>query len=129
MKIEAINPEGMCEPPEPYSYAVRAGDTVYLAGQVAFNAAGEIVGETTGQQAEQIWQNVAEVLQACGGSLANVVKITYYCQDIRELPEEMEVRRRVFGGGPYPAVTACQAAALGLPGLKLEVDVIAVIPQ
>ena len=31
MSIEAINPEGMCEPPEPYSYAVRAGDTVYLA--------------------------------------------------------------------------------------------------
>ena len=117
MSIEAINPEGMCEPPEPYSYAVRAGDTVYLAGQVAFDAAGEIVGETTGEQAEQIWKNVAEVLEACGGSLANVVKITYFCQDIRELPEEMEVRPpglwrgslpggdRLPGGGPwgYPA--------------------------
>jgi len=61
--------------------------------------------------------------------VANIVKVTYFCQDIRELHEEMEVRRRVFDGGPYPAVTACQAAALGLPGLKLEVDVIAVIPQ
>lgn len=129
MSIETINPYGMCEPPEPYSYAVRAGDTVYLAGQVAFDASGEIVGETTGEQAEQIWGNIAEVLEACGGSVANIVKITYFCQDIRELPEEMEVRRRVFDGGPYPAVTACQAAALGLPGLKLEVDVIAVIPQ
>ncbi|MCQ3802996.1 MAG: RidA family protein [bacterium] len=129
MSIETINPEGMSEPPEPYSHAVRAGDTVYLAGQVAFDAAGEVVGETTGEQAEQIWKNIAEILEACGGSVANVVKITYFCQDIRELPEEMVVRRRVFGGGPYPAVTACQAAALGLPGLKLEVDVIAVIPQ
>ena len=129
MSIEAINPDGLSEPPEPYSYAVRAGDTVYLAGQVAFDSSGEIVGETTGEQAEQIWGNIAEVLEACGGSVANIVKITYYCQDIRELPEEMEVRRRVFAGGPYPAVTACQAAALGLPGLKLEVDVIAVIPQ
>ena len=129
MNIAAINPDGLCEPPEPYSYAVRAGDTVYLAGQVAFDAAGEIVGDTTGSQAEQIWRNIAEVLDACGGSVANIVKITYFCQDIRELPEEMEVRRRVFGGGPYPAVTACQAAALGLPGLKLEVDVVAVIPQ
>ncbi|MXY76667.1 MAG: RidA family protein [Acidimicrobiia bacterium] len=129
MSIEAINPDGLSEPPEPYSHAVRAGDTVYLAGQVAFDSSGEIVGETTGEQAEQIWGNVAEILEACGGSVANIVKITYFCQDIRELPEEMEVRRRVFGGGPYPAVTACQAAALGLPGLKLEVDVIAVIPQ
>lgn len=129
MNIEAINPEGLSEPPEPYSHAVRAGDTVYLAGQVAFDSSGEIVGETTGEQAEQIWGNIAEILEACGGSVANIVKITYFCQDIRELPEEMEVRRRVFGGGPYPAVTACQAAALGLPGLKLEVDVIAVIPQ
>ena len=84
---------------------------------MAFDSSGEIVGETTREQAEQIWRNIAEVLEACGGSVANIVKITYFCQDIRELPEEMEVRRRVFGEGPYPAVTACQAAALGLPGL------------
>jgi len=44
VSIEAINPDGLSEPPEPYSHAVRAGDTVYLAGQVAFDSSGEIVG-------------------------------------------------------------------------------------
>lgn len=127
--FEEIITDKLCDPPEPYSYGLRAGDTVYLAGQVAFDATGEIVGSTVAEQAIQVWANIEALLQAAGGSLANVVKITYYMQDIRELVEEMPLRRELFAGRPLPVVTAVQAAALGLPGLKMEVDVTAVIPR
>ena len=125
--LEAIDPDSMPEPPEPYSYGIRAGDTLYLAGQVALDARNEVVGATVAEQAEQVWSNIETVLAAAGGSLQDVVKVTYYMQDIRELAEEMPIRRRIFAGRPLPAVTAVQAAALGLPGLKMEVDVIAVL--
>lgn len=127
--FEEITTDELCEPPEPYSYALRHGDTVYLAGQVAFDRDGNIVGATVAEQAEQVWRNIADVLEAAGGSLENVIKITYYMQDIRELGEEIEIRERLFAGRPFPVVTALQAAALGMPGLRLEVDVTAIIPQ
>jgi enamine deaminase RidA (YjgF/YER057c/UK114 family) len=118
---------GLCEPPEPYSYSVRAGDTIYLAGQVALDEHMQIVGTTLTEQAIQTWRNIETVLADAGATLADVVKVTYYLQDVRELAEELEVRRTLFAPGKMPAVTAMQAAALGLPGLKLEVDVIAVL--
>jgi enamine deaminase RidA (YjgF/YER057c/UK114 family) len=118
---------GLCAPPEPYSYSVRAGSTIYLAGQVALDEQGQIVGTTLGEQAGQVWRNIERVLAANGATLADVVKITYYLQDIRDLPAEIEVRRSLFAPDRMPAVTAVQAAALGLNGLTVEVDVIAVI--
>ena len=118
--------DGLCPPPEPYSYAIRAGDTLYLAGQVALDKDGNVVGDTLIAQATQVWKNISSVLAAAGSSLADVVKVTYYMQDIREIADEISVRREVFAGRPYPAVTAVQVAALGLQGLKMEVDVIAV---
>ncbi len=125
--LEAVKADSLPEPPEPYSYAIRAGDTLYLAGQVALGPTNEVVGSTVAEQAEQVWSNIEAVLVAAGGSLQDVVKINYYMLDIRELAEEMPIRRRIFAGRPLPAVTAVQAAALGLPGLKMEVDVIAVL--
>lgn len=128
MRLEAFSDvPGLSPPPEPYSYAIRAGDTLYLAGQVALDEAGQVVGSTLADQARQVWENIEEVLAAAGSSIADVVKVTYYMQDIRELQEEMEIRREVFSGRPFPAVTAVQAAALGLPGLMMEVDVVAVV--
>lgn len=118
---------GLCDPPEPYSYSVRAGNTIYLAGQVAFDEQLQIVGTTLGEQAIQVWRNIESVLAANRATLADVVKINYYLQDIRELPHEIEVRRQLFAPGQMPAVTAVQSAALGLAGLKVEVDVIAVV--
>ena len=126
MGIEAVEVEALSPPPEPYSHAMRAGNTLYLAGQVAFDHHGEIVGDTVEEQARQVWWNIRDILEAAGSSIADVVKVTYIMQDIREIAEEFPVREEVFAGRPFPAVTAMQAAALGLPGLKMEVDVIAV---
>lgn len=118
---------GLCAPPEPYSYSVRAGNTIYLAGQVALDDAGSIVGTTLGEQATQVWRNIKAVLAANGATLADIVKINYYLQDVRDLQHEIEVRRQLFAPDRMPAVTAVQVAALGLPGLTVEVEVIAVV--
>ena len=126
MRVEAVEVDALSPPPEPYSHAIRAGNTLYLAGQVAFDRNGDIVGDTVEKQARQVWRNIRDILEAAGSSIADVVKVTYIMQYIREIAEEFPVREEVFEGRPYPAVTAMQAAALGLPGLKMEVDVIAV---
>jgi enamine deaminase RidA (YjgF/YER057c/UK114 family) len=118
---------GLCPPPEPYSYAVRHGDTIFLAGQVALDEQMRVVGTTLGEQGEQIWRNIRAVLERCGAGLGDIVKVTYYLRDIRELPEEIAIRTRLFPDGRFPAVTAIQAGALGLPGLMMEVDVIAAV--
>ncbi len=119
--------DGLCDPPEPYSYSVQAGQTLYLAGQVALDEQVQVVGSTLGEQAEQVWDNIEAVLAASGGTLDDVVKITYYLRDIRDLPQEIAVRTARFPSGRMPAVTAVQVAALGLPGLLVEIDVIAVL--
>ena len=120
IKVPSLGP-----PPEPYEYVIRSGNTLYLAGQVALDENGIIVGTTTKEQARKTWDNIGIVLAAAGASIKDVVKVTYFLADIRELQEEMEIRKEVFSGRPFPVVTAIQAAALGMPGLGLEIDVVA----
>ena len=125
MNWHAIKVPSLGPPPEPYEYAIRSGNTLYLAGQVALDENGIIVGTTTKEQARKTWDNIGIVLAAAGASIKDVVKVTYFLADIRELQEEMEIRKEVFSGRPFPVVTAIQAAALGMPGLRLEIDVVA----
>ena len=125
MNWHPIKVSNLGPPPEPYEYAIRSGNTLYLAGQVALDQNGAIVGTTTKEQARKTWDNIAIVLAAAGASIKDVVKVTYFLADIRELQEEMEVRKEVFSGRPFPVVTAIQAAALGMPGLRLEIDLVA----
>ena len=125
MNWHAIKVPSLGPPPEPYEYAIRSGNTLYLAGQVALDENGIIVGTTTKEQARKTWDNIGIVLAAAGASIEDVVKVTYFLADIRELQEEMEIRKEVFSGRPFPVVTAIQAAALGMPGLRLEIDVVA----
>jgi enamine deaminase RidA (YjgF/YER057c/UK114 family) len=89
----------------------------------------QIVGTTLGDQARQVWKNIEAVLAASGATLADVVKINYFLADIRELPHEIAVRQTLFPADRMPAVTAVQVASLGLPGLLMEVDIIAVVPH
>ena len=53
-------------PPEPYEYAIRSGSTLYLAGQVALDEHGSIVGTTTKEQSRKAWENIAVVLASAG---------------------------------------------------------------
>ena len=123
-----LEPDGLAAPPEPYSHAIRCGDTLYIAGQVAFDEQNAIVGiGDARRQAEQVWENIRRAVEAAGCKLANVVKITIFLKDIRDVPAEISVRERLFEPGRFPVCTLVQVANLGLPDLLMEIDAVAVV--
>jgi len=128
MERTYLEPDGLAAPPEPYSHAIRCGDTLYLAGQVAFDEQNQVVGAGDPErQAEQVWRNIGLAVEAAGGALADVVKITIFLKDVRHAPAEISVRERLFEPGRFPVCTLVQVANLGLPELLMEVDAVAVL--
>ena len=106
---------------------VRGGRTIYIAGQVAFDRAGNVVGERDFKvQARQVMENVKAALAAGGATFANVVKITTFVTDLSELKALREIRSEYFGPNP-PASTLVKVVALAAPELMIEVEAIAVV--
>ena len=105
-----------------------AGRTIYVSGQVSMDAEGNVVGEgDVGAQTEKVLENVATVLEAAGGSLDDVVKVTVFITDMGHYDGIHEVRRRFFRE-PYPASSMVEVSALIDPRLLVEVEAVAVIP-
>lgn len=123
--FETYNPEGIYRPTS-YDHALRAGSTLYVAGQVARDVDGNLVGKTAGEQAEQVYANLQAVLSAAGASFADVVKVTTYLVDAADSRAVSEVRLKHFGEH-RPPHTGLIVAALGAPEVKVEVEVIAVL--
>jgi reactive intermediate/imine deaminase len=127
MDREVIRPDTVYPLPWPYSHAVRADSTLYVAGQVALDRNLEIVGLGDARaQARQTWQNIKAVIEAAGGRLEDVVQITTFLANIDDVEAIHEVRREFFTGD-YPTATVVEVSRLGLPGLLLETQVIAVL--
>ncbi len=111
-----------------YSHAVQAGDTLYIAGQVALDADGNLVGESDIEaQVAQVWQNLRAVLAYAGGSVEDLVKITVFTTDIAHRPAIAAARDAVFPNGRYPASTFLVVQSLARPELLVEIEAIAVI--
>lgn len=128
MQRQHLQPDGLAAPPEPYSHAIRCGDTLYIAGQVAFDEQNQIVGiGDPRRQAEQVWRNIGLAVSAAGGTLADIVKITVFLKDVRHAAAEIAVRERLFERGRFPICTLVQVANLGLPELLMEIDAVAVL--
>ncbi len=128
---EYLKPSGVAEPSQPYTHAIRVGKTVYLSGQVPIDANGDVVGPgDPTRQAEQCWRNVELCLAAAGATLADIVKVVCFFSDIRHVKYEIEVRRRLFPSGRYPAVSLIEAAKVGSTkdNILMEIDVTAVLP-
>ena len=110
-----------------YSQATRVGDLVFVSGQAAVGADGQIVGEGDfAAQAECVFANLRKVLEAAGSSLSQVAKVTIYMTDASNFPHILECRERYFTE-PYPADTTVEVTGLALPGLMLEIEAIAVV--
>lgn len=96
----------------PYSQAVQVGDTVYLSGQLAMDPATmELVGETTEVQIEQVFDNLAAVCAAAGGSFADVVKLNIFLVDLGDFATVNAAMAARFQE-PYPARAAIGVASL-----------------
>lgn len=102
----------------PYSQAVRAGNTVYLSGQIPLvPATMEIVSENVAEQTTQVFKNLQAVCEAAGGSLKDIVKLNIYMTDLGNFATVNEVMTQFFEQ-PYPA-----RAALGVRALPKDVAV------
>jgi reactive intermediate/imine deaminase len=109
----------------PYSQAVRAGDTVYLSGQIPLDpATGELVGGDIAAQARRVFDNIGAVLEAAGASFGEVVRVGIYLKDLGDFVAVNDVMKQYFAE-PYPARSTIGVAALPR-GAAIEVDVIAV---
>jgi len=111
------------DPLEPYRIAsgYRVGDLILLSGQAAIDADGRLVGVGDfDAQAEQVFANIARVLEAAGSSLDRVIKVTIYLTDMGNFPKIVQLRER--WGTPYPADTIVEVKALALPELLIEID-------
>lgn len=129
MPKQTINPPDV-HPPigRGYSHAVKAGNTVYVAGQVALNRSGNLVGKgDAAKQAEQVFQNLEAVLKAAGASFRDVVKINTYLTRADDLAKVREVRAKYLGASEPPASTLVVISRLALPDLLIEVEAIAVL--
>lgn len=128
-KKEVIRPEHGIHPlPWPYSHGVKVGSMLFIAGQVALDEELRIVGPGDAEaQARQTWKNIQVVVEAAGGKVTDVVRVTTYVADLGDIDAIHRVRREFFPSGDYPTATVVQAAKLGLPGLLLETEAFAII--
>lgn len=107
----------------PYSQAVKVGDTVWLSGQIPLDPeTGELVGDDIGDQARQVFKNLAAVADAAGASLNNAVKINISLTDLANFAIVNEVMAS-FLNEPFPARACVQVAALP-KGAAIEVEAI-----
>jgi reactive intermediate/imine deaminase len=110
-----------------YSQAVRAGNTVYLSGQIGLTPGTMQLAEGIDAQIDQVFRNLRAVAAAASGSLDDAVKITVYLTDLGNFARVNEIMAGYFTQ-PYPARAAVGVAALPR-GALVEIDAILVLEQ
>ena len=108
----------------PYSQAVRYGDLLFVAGQVALKPDhDQIVGEGIEEQTQQVCENLKAILEAAGSSFEQVLNTTIYLTDFGDFPKLNDVYGRYVGDNP-PARATIQIAGLPM-GARVEIAVVA----
>jgi enamine deaminase RidA (YjgF/YER057c/UK114 family) len=118
--------DGLSEPISHYTDAVSYGDLLFTA-VTGHDAEGNLVGgDDVVLQCRQMFRNLGKVLQAAGSSPANVLKVTVYLTDVRDRQKINPVRQEFFGE-TRPASALIGVKELALPGMKVEIDVVAAV--
>ncbi|MCW4630208.1 MULTISPECIES: RidA family protein [Marinomonas] len=126
MSKQVIHTENAPAAIGPYSQAVRAGNTVYLSGQIPLvPETMEVISEDIVEQTTQVFKNLQAVCQAAGGSLENVVKFNIFMTDLSNFATVNEVMMQ-FVKQPYPARAAMGVRALP-KGVQVEIEGIMVL--
>ena len=121
--------EGAAPPAGAYSQGWRAGDFIFVTGTGPIDAAtGALVGETIEEQTDRVIDNMAAVLAADGASLADVVKVTVHLSDTSLFARYNAVYARRFER-PYPVRTTVGSDLGHTPGMLVEMDCVAYVPD
>ena len=127
--FQLLIPEAM---PKSVGYSqvatVAGGIVVFIAGQVALDRSGNVVGkEDFRAQVQQVFENLKAAVEAAGGTFHDVIKLNSYFRDLSHSPEFREVRDRYINIKNPPASTAVQVPRLFRPEFLVEVEAVAVV--
>jgi enamine deaminase RidA (YjgF/YER057c/UK114 family) len=124
-----INPPSLTKP-NGYTHVVVApdGHTVYIAGQVALDSTGQIVGAADfNAQADRVFANLRRALASVGGSLSDLVKTTTFITDGKNIVPLREIRLRYLDQAHPPANTLIVISSLARPELLIEIEGVAIL--
>ena len=128
VRRELSNPPGVHPPQAHYSHVARAGQTLYISGQLAMDASGAVVGVGDARaQARQCYANLTAILAHYGGQLGHLVKTTTYITHWAYRPLVAAARDELFPAPPYPANTLVVVQGLAEPQFLVEIEGIAVL--
>ena len=129
MTRREIRVDGLAEPISHYTDAVVAGELLFISGLVGVDRHGALVGgEDVVAQTRQVFANMRAVLDEAGCRFEDVVKVTVYLTDVDDRPKINPVRQEVFGDA-RPASTLVEVSRLAVPGAKVEIEAVALIPS
>ncbi len=123
MTKEIITTENAPQAIGPYSQAVKAGDLMFISGQIPLNpSTGDLVSGSIEDEANQVLNNLKSICEAAGHSLEDVVKITIFLTDLSNFAVVNEVMKQHFQE-PYPARATIEVSGLPL-GVNVEIEAI-----
>jgi 2-iminobutanoate/2-iminopropanoate deaminase len=125
--IERITPTGVASPRGPYSHVVRAGDLLFVSGQVPVDPATDQISNGDIQHETRLAiGNIKRLLEGCGATLADVVRVGVYLKDGADFAKMNEVYTEFFGAAkPARTTIVCNFAA----DIKVEIDCVAYSPK
>lgn len=124
-KRRVTSPKAPEPPPQLWSNCLVVGDQIFVAGLTARSGETILGGDSMYEQSKAIFAKIAALLEAADAKMDDVVKMTIYVTDIARNQEVWKARREFFTGD-YPVSTLVQVAALAIPQLIVEIDVIAI---
>jgi 2-iminobutanoate/2-iminopropanoate deaminase len=125
MTKEVIYSPNAPEPIGPYSQAVKAGNMLFVSGQIAINkSSGEMITATIAEETEQVMKNLSEILLAANMDFSHVVKCTIFLKDMNNFPKVNEVYGKRFSSLP-PARETVEVSRLP-KDVNVEISCIAV---
>lgn len=131
--VHLINPSSVAAP-KGYSHAavIDLGNCkmIILSGQVPFDQQGNLVGkDNLGQQTEQVFTNIKNIVEELGGSMDNIVKLGFFVTDVAQIQAVRNVRDKFVNTKNPPASTLVQVSKLFRDDVSIEVEATVIIPK
>jgi enamine deaminase RidA (YjgF/YER057c/UK114 family) len=126
MKRQAVGSPNLPKPPpQTWSSAIRVGDVLYVSGTTSRAPDGEtVLGKDEYEQAKVIFTKIRHAIEAAGGKMNDVAKMTIFVTNIKKNTEVWRARKEFFTGD-FPASTLVEVRALAKPEILLEIEVVA----